>query len=78
MAITGIQRQVLGLYRKFLVEIKKKPAENQIKFKKYVRSQFDEHSKVSKREFATIEWYIRKGEKQLEGFKNPNLTDIQL
>ena len=75
---SGLQKQVLDLYKRFLIEIPKKPIENRANFKLVVKSQFKKDSKLAKTEFEAIEYLIRKGEKQLTILKNPNCESINL
>jgi succinate dehydrogenase assembly factor 1 len=76
--LSGIQKQVIKLYKDFLTEIKTKNMEtaSRIKFQSYIKSEFIKNSLISKKEFDTIEYLIRKGEKQLETFKNSSIDDF--
>jgi succinate dehydrogenase assembly factor 1 len=79
MARSGIQRQVLDLYKQFLIATASKPIAYQPKLRRYIASEFRKKAQsIGKRDIDTIEWYLRKGEKQLQAFKDPNLTDIQV
>lgn len=76
---TGVQRKVLSLYKQFLLEIKRKPLESQDMFYRHIRSRFaHDLQQVGKRDFEAIEYYLRRGEKQLDTFKSPQVTRISI
>lgn len=72
---SGLQKQVLNLYRRCLrAANKKEDSERSIKF---VKEQFRKNSnEIDRKEFQRIEYYIRKGEKQLKVLSNPNVKGI--
>jgi hypothetical protein len=51
---SGLQKEVLRLYKDFLKVIKKKPASSQTALREYVRSQFKEKAKLSTRDIKVI------------------------
>src|SRR4051794_19743183 len=64
---TGLQREVLRLYRSFLVCIRLKPAEARPSLHRYVASQFrDNGRKVQAKDITAIEFLLRKGRRSLE------------
>ena len=56
---SGVQRQVLLLYKDFLKEISLKEFDSQKRFKEYIRSEFKRNLEIPKNEFNTIEYLIR-------------------
>ncbi|KAL4947256.1 complex 1 protein-domain-containing protein [Aspergillus filifer] len=75
--LSGLQREVLSLYRKCLREIRKKPVESQNNFKTYTRTEFNKHISISKKDFSTIEYLLRKGSRQLEMYSSPGIRNIR-
>ncbi|EON66678.1 hypothetical protein W97_05924 [Coniosporium apollinis CBS 100218] len=74
--LSGLQRDVLSLYRQCLRAAAKKPAKTQQNFKMFARNEFREHISLNKKDFATIEFLLRKGHRQLEIYADPGITNI--
>ncbi|KAF8247431.1 hypothetical protein K440DRAFT_550860 [Wilcoxina mikolae CBS 423.85] len=74
--LTGIQRDVLSLYRSCLRMVREKPMESQANFREYVRDEFREHLSVSKKDFATIEHLLRLGRRKLDTYSQPGVKNI--
>ncbi|KAF7712722.1 Succinate dehydrogenase assembly factor 1, mitochondrial [Penicillium ucsense] len=75
--LSGLQRDVLSLYRQCLREIRKKPTESQPNFKTYARAEFQKHISVNKKDFSAIEYLLRKGNRQLEMYASPGIRNIR-
>ncbi|KAL4808570.1 complex 1 protein-domain-containing protein [Aspergillus recurvatus] len=75
--LSGLQREVLSLYRKCLREIRKKPIESRNNFKSYARAEFEKHISISKKDFSAIEYLLRKGSRQLEMYSSPGIRNIR-
>ncbi|KAG2025667.1 hypothetical protein GB937_002387 [Aspergillus fischeri] len=75
--LSGLQREVLSLYRKCLREIRKKPSETRSNFKAYTRAEFRKNMSVSKKDFSAIEYLLRKGNRQLEMYSSPGIRNIR-
>ncbi|PYH40532.1 succinate dehydrogenase assembly factor 1 [Aspergillus saccharolyticus JOP 1030-1] len=75
--LSGLQREVLSLYRRCLREIRKKPIETRQKFKIYARTEFQRHVEMSKKDFNAIEYLLRKGHRQLETYSSPEIRNIR-
>jgi succinate dehydrogenase assembly factor 1 len=45
--------------------------------KGFYRREFDKHTMLDKRDFAAIEFLLRKGKRQLEIYSEPGITDIR-
>ncbi|KAJ1677125.1 hypothetical protein EV182_006824 [Spiromyces aspiralis] len=75
--LSGLQRDVLKLYRDCLRMIRAKPPESQARFRGYLRGEFEKHRHLARvRDAATIEYLLRKGRRRLEMYRSPNITDI--
>ncbi|KXJ95550.1 complex 1 protein-domain-containing protein [Microdochium bolleyi] len=77
MALSGLQKEVLALYRHCLRASRQKPAATQPHFKAYARAEFDKSISISKKDFAAVEFLVRKGRRQLELYSQPNIRDIR-
>ncbi|KAJ6044637.1 hypothetical protein N7499_007139 [Penicillium canescens] len=91
--LSGLQRDVLSLYRKCLREIRKKPTvgifqphsvshlivlqESRPNFKAHARAEFQKHLSVNKKDFSAVEYLLRKGHRQLEMYASPGIRNIR-
>ncbi|KAJ5894403.1 hypothetical protein N7495_006094 [Penicillium taxi] len=75
--LSGLQRDVLSLYRQCLREIQKKPVESRDNFKSYARAEFEKYLSVNKKDFNTVEYLLRKGNRQLEMYASPGIRNIR-
>ncbi|KAG1748634.1 hypothetical protein EDB19DRAFT_215284 [Suillus lakei] len=76
---SGLQKEVLGLYRRALRMVRTKPALTQPKFLLFVRYNFHtQSSSVSPRDIAAIEHLLRRGQRQLEMYEQPSVRDCQI
>jgi succinate dehydrogenase assembly factor 1 len=84
-----IEKDILALYRTSLRAIRAKPEvfqsivrsesqEHQGNWLLFVRREFRRYEGVSKKDFATIEYLLRKGRKTLETYSQPGIKDIQI
>ncbi|KAG9003235.1 hypothetical protein FRB94_007755 [Tulasnella sp. JGI-2019a] len=67
--LSGLQSDVLKLYRRCLRSIRTKPPDAQDRFRLYLQYQFRHPSRgggVSKRDVTTIEYLLREGRKTVE------------
>ncbi|KAL2020743.1 hypothetical protein VTK56DRAFT_8043 [Thermocarpiscus australiensis] len=77
MRLSGLQKEVLSLYRHCLRECRKKPEATRINFEAFARREFDKHIKIDKRDFTAIEFLLRKGRRQLEMYSSPGVKDVK-
>ncbi|KAJ4864183.1 complex 1 protein (LYR family) domain-containing protein [Trichoderma breve] len=80
MRLSGLQKEVLALYRQCLRECRKKPQgqkNTRAHFEKFVRDEFARNIAVEKRDFAAIEFLLRKGHRQLDVYSSPGIKDIR-
>ncbi|KAJ4361510.1 hypothetical protein N0V85_009399 [Neurospora sp. IMI 360204] len=75
--LSGLQKEVLGLYRKCLRECRKKPEATRAHFKAFARTEFEKNIKVDRKDFSAIEFLLRKGSRQLEMYASPGVKDIR-
>lgn len=75
--LSGIQRDVLSLYRQCLRKIREKPTENQLHFRLFMREEFEKTRNFDKKDFASIEFLLRKGQRQLETYAAPGVKDVR-
>ncbi|RKF59648.1 Succinate dehydrogenase assembly factor 1, mitochondrial [Erysiphe neolycopersici] len=77
MGYSGLQKEVLSLYRECLrVCRKKKPSATRSHFEQFTRSEFEKHLYLNKKEFVAIEYLLRKGRRQLVLYSTPGVSDI--
>ncbi|KAH7035058.1 uncharacterized protein B0I36DRAFT_429274 [Microdochium trichocladiopsis] len=77
MALSGLQKEVLALYRQCLRAARQKPEATQSHFKAYARAEFGKSILISKKDFSAIEFLLRKGRRQLDLYSQPNIRDIR-
>jgi len=73
---SGIQRAVLSLYRRCIRAAMKKPEETRQNFVAFAREEFRKGAEIDKKDFGAIEHLLRKGQRQLEIYENPNIRNI--
>lgn len=76
MGRSGIQLDVIHLYRACLRAVRTKPEDTQDHWYEFVRRNFDAHMEVKKKDFATIEYHLRIGHRRLEQYGQPGIRDI--
>ncbi|KAF7189832.1 Succinate dehydrogenase assembly factor 1, mitochondrial, partial [Pseudocercospora fuligena] len=74
--LSGLQRDVLSLYRSCLRAARKKPASTRGNFENFARREFEKNIHMDRKDFSTIEFLLRKGQRQLETFQAENITNI--
>ncbi|TAQ88424.1 hypothetical protein B7494_g3284 [Chlorociboria aeruginascens] len=65
MRLSGLQKEVLALYRKCLRESRKKPPNARAHFESFTRTEFQKHVTLDKKDFSAIEFLLRKGQRQV-------------
>lgn len=66
-----LQKEVLSLYRQFLIAAKDKPS-----FKITIKQEFQQNKSIPRSDTLRIEFLLRKGNKKLEMIKDPQITGI--
>ncbi|CAL4940860.1 unnamed protein product [Urochloa decumbens] len=75
--LSGIQKQVLALYRGFLRSARQKAPEERCRIESVVSAEFRDNARnVDRRNFVYIEYLLRRGKRQLEQLKNPDITGL--
>ncbi|KAI9319878.1 hypothetical protein BX666DRAFT_1917072 [Dichotomocladium elegans] len=74
---SGLQQQVINLYRECFRAARTKPAETRPRFHAFIRREFRAHN-IRKSDFGTIEYMLRRGKKQLESYSHPSIQDIHI
>ncbi|KAF4975315.1 hypothetical protein FZEAL_7880 [Fusarium zealandicum] len=73
--LSGLQKEVLALYRNCLRESRNKPQATRTHFESFARAEFARNLSIEKRDFAAIEFLLRKGRRQLEVYASPGIKD---
>jgi succinate dehydrogenase assembly factor 1 len=66
---SGVQRQVLKLYKDIVREIQRKPAKTQPELLVFARHQFKSRSSIPRMEMRVIEHWMQYGKRQLKSLK---------
>lgn len=74
--LSGLQRDVLSLYRNCLRAARTKPPDARPNFKAFARKEFERHKALDKKDFSAIEFFLRKGNRQLEIYREPGVHNI--
>lgn len=74
--LSGLQREVLSLYRRCLRAALKKPEETRHNFIEFAREEFKKNADLDKKDFAAIEHLLRRGRRQLEIYESPSIRNI--
>ncbi|ODV92135.1 hypothetical protein CANCADRAFT_82651 [Tortispora caseinolytica NRRL Y-17796] len=73
---SGLQRDVIELYRKCLRAVRTKPEDTRAHWRLFIREQFDAYAHVEKRDFSTIEYLLRKGNRMYDTYSAKGVRDI--
>ncbi|GAA5939985.1 Sdh6p [Sporobolomyces koalae] len=79
--VTGLQRQIYSLYKRSLEMVRSKPIDKRPAFYKYVVHQFRHPSLgggLKRKDVQSIEYLLRKGEKQLESYSSSGVKNVVL
>ncbi|RMZ80691.1 hypothetical protein DV738_g2687, partial [Chaetothyriales sp. CBS 135597] len=76
MKLSGLQKEVLKLYRHCLREAGKKPAHSRQRFRDAARREFTRYRNLDRKDFSAIETLLRMGHRKLELYSSPGVTDI--
>ncbi|KAG4972834.1 hypothetical protein AAZX31_11G013300 [Glycine max] len=75
--LSGMQKQVLSLYRGFLRAARSKSEEERCKIESIISQEFRRNAEdVDRKNFLYIEYLLRRGNKQLDQLKNPGTTGL--
>ncbi|CAH6720641.1 succinate dehydrogenase assembly factor 1, mitochondrial [[Candida] jaroonii] len=76
MKLSGLQKQVIHLYRSCMRQVKHKPIDTQHHWRKFIHAEFVKYKAIPKKQFSAIEHLLRSGDRRLEMFSNPQIKDI--
>lgn len=76
MKLSGLQKQVIHLYRACHRTVKTKPQENRAHWKSYIHTEFSKYKHLPKKQFGAIEHLLRVGDRRLEMYLSPQIKDI--
>ncbi|KAI7991618.1 hypothetical protein LOK49_LG12G00093 [Camellia lanceoleosa] len=75
--LSGMQKQVLGLYRGFLRAARTKSPEDRHQIESVVTAEFRRNSAlVERKNFLYIEYLLRRGKKQLQQLQSPDTVGL--
>ncbi|KAL1895861.1 hypothetical protein Sste5346_004958 [Sporothrix stenoceras] len=77
MRLSGLQREVLSLYRSCLRASRQKPEASRPHFEAYARTEFAKNKGLNKKDFGAIEFLLRKGKRQLDVMSEPGIKDVR-
>ena len=77
--VSGLQREVLALYRSVIRVAREKEAAGHAGFMESARTAFRQQAEsTSARNFRKIEYMVRRGHKQLKLLGDPQVTSVQM
>lgn len=76
--LSGLQRQVLSLYRSALRLAREKDGRPGGQMAIYARTEFERNKLIEKKNFQLAEHYLRKGRKQLELLSQSDVTGLRV
>ncbi|EHY52007.1 hypothetical protein HRR83_003428 [Exophiala dermatitidis] len=76
MRLSGLQREVLKLYRQCLRAARKKPEATRENFRNVARREFRKHQMIDRKDFAAVETLLRMGTRKLELYSSDGVKDI--
>jgi len=76
MRHSGLQREVLKLYRHCLRAAGQKPEASRQNFRNAARREFRKNQTIDKKDFAAVEALLRMGTRKLELYSSPGVRDI--
>nr|OQO17235.1 hypothetical protein B0A51_13407 [Rachicladosporium sp. CCFEE 5018] len=74
--LSGLQKAVLALYRQCLRTARTKPEHSRPHFLSFARKEFDKNIHLDKKDFSAIEFFLRKGTRQLETYADKGVRDV--
>ncbi|ORY11265.1 complex 1 protein-domain-containing protein [Clohesyomyces aquaticus] len=74
--LSGLQRDVLKLYRQCIRAVRLKPDDTRENFRAFAREEFRKNVAMDKKDFGTIEYLLRRGRRQLEIYQDEGIRNI--
>lgn len=76
MKKSGLQKQVVHLYKTCIRQAYKKPIETRENWLSFVHGEFFKYKDIPKKQFGAIEHLIRQGNRRFEMYLNDQIKDI--
>jgi len=76
--LSGLQKQVLSLYRQILRAVKQKPEETRAQMRDVAREEFRKHQGLPRSDVVRIEYLVRRGKKQLDRALDANVSSVSV
>lgn len=74
--LSGLQKDVIHLYRQGIRVCYKKPTDKRPHFLNYVHEEFHKNAYLKRKDFTTIEYLLRVGKRKLDALADPSVKDI--
>ncbi|KAJ2340895.1 hypothetical protein IWW50_006399 [Coemansia erecta] len=74
--LSGLQKDVLRLYRDCLRAVRKKPEESRPRFYAFARREFERNLDIKRTDVKAIEYLLRIGRRRMEQYMSPTVRDI--
>lgn len=74
--LSGIQRDVLSLYRRSIRIAQRKDENFRPQFYTFARQEFEKYRDLPRKDIATIEFLLRAGGKKVDMFSNPHIRKM--
>lgn len=74
--LSGLQKDVIHLYRQSVRLCYKKPIDKRLHFLNYVHNEFHKNDYLKRKDFTTVEYLLRVGKKKVEMLADPSVKDI--
>ncbi|CCK69581.1 Sdh6p KNAG_0C04800 [Huiozyma naganishii CBS 8797] len=74
--LSGLQKEVLALYRGWIRMTYRKPRETRPHFLSYIHEEFGKYRDLPRKDFTTVEHLLRVGNKRLKMYSSPDLKDV--
>ncbi|KAI5480398.1 hypothetical protein MNV49_000973 [Pseudohyphozyma bogoriensis] len=78
--VTGLQRQIYGMYKRSLKMVASKPVETRSAWYQFIASQFRSPTLgggIRRKDVGAIEYYLRRGDKMLEQYGSDRVKSVQ-
>lgn len=76
--LSGLQREVIHLFRQAVRVAHQKPVENRPHFIEFIHGEFGKYRDLPRKDFTTIEHLLRVGNRKLKLYAQPELKDIHI
>lgn len=74
--LSGLQKEVIHLYRQWIRMAHTKPIDNQSHFLNFIHEEFGKYKELPRKDFTTIEYLLRTGSRRLEMYSKDEVKDM--